>query len=118
MKTLIASVVAFGVIATPAVAQTNSMSSSTGAKSTKTMVTNGPKSTATTNARSGERGESAAQEAKERHHARRHHKKHHRHSKKAMTAKVALSDDAGELLMANLRERLANDEPKALEGNS
>lgn len=90
MKTFIASIVALGVIATPGFAQTNTMSSS--AKTTKTMVTKGPKSTAETkvttkvtpNARSGERGESAAQEAKERHHARHHHMKHHHHAKKMM----------------------------------
>lgn len=79
MKIIIASVLALGLVSAPALAQNSNMMSS-GANSTKTMVTRGHKSTAVTtvstkvmpNAEAGERGESGAKENMERHHARHH----------------------------------------------
>lgn len=97
MKIIIASILAIGLVSAPGLAQTSNMTSSAASKSTKTMVTRGPKSTAVTtvstkvmpNAEAGERGESAAKEkmehrsarrdeAMERRHAR-HHARHHHH---------------------------------------
>jgi hypothetical protein len=105
MKMIIASVVALGLVSAPALAQNSNMMS--GTKSTKTMVTHGPKSTAVTtvstkvmpNAEAGERGESGTKEkmehrrarrdeARERRHARhhaRHHAHHHHMMKKTTT---------------------------------
>lgn len=91
MKLVFASVLALSVVATPALAQMKTTPPSTGAKTTKTLVTKGPKSTATTtvttkvtpNTGIGEKRETAAQEANERHHARHHHKARHHHAKKA-----------------------------------
>ncbi len=101
VKTIIASVLALGLVSAPALAQTSNTMSS-GSNSTKTMVTRGHKSTAVTtvstkvmpNAEAGERGESSAKEkmehrrarrdeARERRHARhhaRHHAHHHHHT--------------------------------------
>lgn len=68
MKLVFASIVALGVVTAPAIAQTTPST-----KSTKTMMTTHHKSTTTTE----EKGETAAQEAKERHHGQHHHKTSH-----------------------------------------
>ena len=109
MKIIMASILALGVISAPVLAQNSNTMSPSGSKSTKTIVTRGPKSTAVTtvrtkvipNAKSGERGESDAKEkmehrrarrdeAKERRHARHHARRHAHHSliKKTATIKT------------------------------
>lgn len=94
MKTIIASILALGVISTPVMAQTPNTMATSGSKSTKTIVNRGPKSTTVTtartkvvpNAKSRESGESRATEKMEHRRAhrdeareRRHHARHHRH---------------------------------------
>jgi hypothetical protein len=97
VKIIMASVLVLGLGSAPAFAQMSNTMSPSGSKTTKTMVTHGPKSTAVTtvstkvmpNAEAGERGESGAKEkmehrrahrdeAMERRHAR-HHARHHAH---------------------------------------
>ncbi len=75
MKALIASLTALGLIASPALAQ-----SSSGTKSTKTMVTKGAKSTATTTVTTKVTPNKGKKHA--RHHARKHHAKKHAIAKK------------------------------------
>ena len=106
MKTIIASILALGLVSAPALAQTSNAMAPSGSTTTKTMATRGPKSTAVTkvstkvmpNAEAGERGEGGAKEKMEhrrarrdeamerrhaRHHARHHaHRLHHRMTKK------------------------------------
>lgn len=88
MKALIASLAALGLIATPALAQTKS-SSTSGSKKTETMVTKGPKATATTTVTTKVTPNKSTKHASAKHHAKHHATKHAMAHKTTKTTKTA-----------------------------